>query len=254
MAYVAGCKPFFLSAFSEHSAVNRAYPLNARKKRYGDTMMQIWRILTALAGWIGLGFFLYDITAQKSGTALIDSIINYFSYFTIISNILVASCFTLSFANPRSGIGKFMARPDVRTGIAVYIVVTGVVYLFLLSNLSPHHGMIYIANILLHYVVPVMYVLDWLFFVPKGNLRWKQALNWLAFPLVYAVYTFIHGALTGFYPYPFINVAKLGYPRVLLNCVFLIVGFALLGLVLVGTDRLLGKNKISHSLQSSREQ
>jgi len=76
--------------------------------------------------------------------------------------------------------------------------------------------------------------------VPKGTLRAKQVLSWLIFPLVYAGYTFAHGALSGFYPYPFLNVTKLGYPQVLLNCVLLTVGFSLLGLFVVVIDRWMG--------------
>jgi hypothetical protein len=36
-------------------------------------------------------------------------------------------------------------------------------------------------------------------------------------PLGYAVYSLIHGAVTGFYPYPFINVGELGYDKMFLN-------------------------------------
>jgi hypothetical protein len=132
----------------------------------------------------------------------------------------------------------------VRTAAAVYIIVTGVVYFLFLRKLSPPGTTLFVANVILHYVVPVMYVVDWLVFVPKGTLRWSQVLYWLAFPLLYAVYTFVHGELTGFYPYFFVNVAKLGYPMVLLNCTLFLVGFALLGSVLVAVDRWLGRNLI----------
>lgn len=214
-------------------------------------MMQFYRILAACAGWIGLSLFFFATVAHKSGTALIHGIINYFSYFTILSNIVVAVSFTFAAVSPRSAIGKIVDRPGVRTAIAVYIIVTGVVYLFLLSHLSPPGRMLRVANILLHYVVPVVYFADWLVFVPKGTLVRKQVLNWLAFPLLYAVYTLIHGGLTGFYPYFFLNVTKLGYPGVLLCCAFLLVCFILLGLFLVAIDRWMAKNARGRAVQSS---
>jgi hypothetical protein len=50
----------------------------------------------------------------------------------------------------------------------------------------------------------------------------------------------LHGAVTGFYPYSFLEVGQLGYERVLLNMGVLMAAFAVLGLILVGIDRLLG--------------
>jgi hypothetical protein len=56
----------------------------------------------------------------------------------------------------------------------------------------------------------------------------------------YAALSLLHGAVTGFYPYPFLEVGQLGYERVLLNMGVLMAAFAVLGLILVGVDRLLG--------------
>lgn len=56
----------------------------------------------------------------------------------------------------------------------------------------------------------------------------------------YAAFSLLHGAVTGFYPYPFLEVRQLGYERVLLNMGVLTAAFAVLGLILVGIDRLLG--------------
>ena len=66
----------------------------------------------------------------------------------------------------------------------------------------------------LHYVTPPLFVLDWLLFVPKGERRLEDRLRLaLGFPPLYAVWTLVHGALTGWYPYPFLDVAELGYPQ-----------------------------------------
>ena len=73
-------------------------------------------------------------------------------------------------------------------------------------------------------------MIDWVLFVPKGTIRWRSALVWLLYPLVYAVYSLIHGAVTGFYPYPFINVGELGYDKMFLNMGVLVLVFFGLGL------------------------
>ncbi|HEV3242289.1 MAG TPA: Pr6Pr family membrane protein [Methyloceanibacter sp.] len=63
---------------------------------------------------------------------------------------------------------------------------------------------------------------------------------WLAYPLVYAAYSLIHGAATGFYPYPFINVREFGYDKIFLNMGVLVLVFIVLGLALIAIDRRIG--------------
>ena len=66
-------------------------------------------------------------------------------------------------------------------------------------------------------------------------------LGWFASPIVYLVWTFIHGAYSAFYPYPFLNNGELGIARVLLNEAGLLIVFLILGFVLVTGGRLLDK-------------
>jgi hypothetical protein len=65
-----------------------------------------------------------------------------------------------------------------------------------------------VADVILHYVMPVLFVIDWLFLVPKETLKLKDTFGWLAYPIVYLVWTFIHGAYTGFYPYPLFEYGR----------------------------------------------
>ena len=96
---------------------------------------------------------------------------------------------------------------------------------------------------MLHYVMPLGMLVDWLLFTPRGGLRWRDAAVWLSVPTVYGLWTLVHGAVSGFYPYPFMDVAKLGYPGVLTNMVGLVLGFYLPGLLLVAIDGRLGRNR-----------
>ena len=89
--------------------------------------------------------------------------------------------------------------------------------------------------------MPVLFVIDWLFLVPKQTLKLTDTIFWLAFPVIYLGWTFIHGAFSGFYPYPFLNGAELGNARVLLNEAGLLLIFLVLGLTLVSGGRFLGK-------------
>ena len=85
-----------------------------------------------------------------------------------------------------------------------------------------------------------LYIVDWFVFVPKGRVSARSIPWWLLYPVGYAAFSLLHGAVTGFYPYPFLEVRQLGYERVLLNMGLLTAAFAVLGLILVGIDRLLG--------------
>lgn len=210
--------------------------------RLEASMVTIFRSLIALVGWIGLALFFYVTVEYMRGMALVHGIINYFSYFTILSNILVALTLTWMVIAPRSGFGTLLAKPGLRTATGMYIMVTGLVYFFVLSRFSQPQGTVYVADVLLHYVVPTLYVIDWLISVPKGTLKFKQVPFWIIFPLIYGGYTLLHGWLTGFYPYPFTNAETLGYSRVLRNFLSLLIGFSSLGLILVATDRLMGRS------------
>jgi hypothetical protein len=92
-------------------------------------------------------------------------------------------------------------------------------------------------------VIPVYFVLFWIFFVPKIGFSWKSISPWLIYPALYAVYILIRGAIIHHYPYPFIDVTKLGYPRVILNCLILFIGFLGVGLVFVSAAKSMEKNK-----------
>ena len=69
----------------------------------------------------------------------------------------------------------------------------------------------------------------------------SDTLGWLAYPIIYLVWTFIHGATSSFYPYPFLNTAELGIARVLLNEFGLLIVFLVLGAILVTGGRLLDR-------------
>jgi hypothetical protein len=87
--------------------------------------------------------------------------------------------------------------------------------------------------VLLHDVVPVLFLIYWGAYVPRGAVRWIGIIHWCTYPIVYFVYAMLRGALTHFYPYPFIDVAHLGYARVLGNAIGMLVGFILIAALLV---------------------
>lgn len=164
--------------------------------------------------------------------------IRYFSYFTITTNCLVAFSWGVQAFAPSSRVGVFFSRDSVRTAIAGYIVLVGTVYHLLLSAIHNPDGIEWFANHLLHTIVPAAVFLEWLLNSGDRSARYAQAIAWQVYPVIYTIYTLIKGAVTGFYPYPFLDVNVLQYSGVAINFVGLSIGFVLSSLLFVAIGRL----------------
>jgi hypothetical protein len=190
------------------------------------------RAYAGVSGALGWSAIVGQYTFAKST-------IDYFSFFTILSNLLVALTFTAAALFPQSSLGRFLLRPGPATATAIYITVTGIVYFFLLRHLYDLSGWRYVWDVIFHYVIPPLYALFWLAFIAKGTLHLRDVPAILIPPLVYGAYTLVHGALSGFYPYPFVNATNLGYARVFENILGFIVFFSLVGSIYVLVDRVI---------------
>jgi hypothetical protein len=209
-------------------------------------MGKLFRTAAGILGWIALALQYALVLTGNLGADSFTRSVNFFSYFTILTNILAALALTLPWLAPHSALGEFFSRPSVRTAIAAYIVIVMTIVYFVLRHLTTFQGWNLVADLLLHYVMPVLFVIDWLFLVPKHTLKTKDSVFWLAFPVIYLIWTFIHGVYSGFYPYPFLNTSELGIARVLLNEAGLLIVFLILGSILVTGGRLLDRDRKSH--------
>lgn len=175
--------------------------------------MKFYRLLGASLGWFAI-FTQYWLSTTEDG--VVHGTIIYFSYFSILGNILVATAFTAPLL-PASPSKDFFLNPGVRTAIGVYILIIAVIFHLLLRNVEHVTGLGWYDNALFHYIMPLLYLLDWVVFVPKRDLTFRQIPFWLIFPVAYVCYTLAHGAASGFYPYPFLDVRAHGYPQILTN-------------------------------------
>ena len=201
--------------------------------------MRISAAVGALLGWFALVLQLYLVLVQSPAgvLAMVGTVIAYFSFFTILTNFLVALVFTATVLSPTTGWGQFFLRPSVQAGTAAYIAIVGIVYRLLLRQLWNPQGMQWVADAILHDVIPVGYVVYWLVFGPRTGLRWKDAVGWLAYPGVYLVYVLARGAVSGEYPYPFMDVKVLGYGGVMAHAGVLLLVFLGMGLLVVAVGR-----------------
>jgi hypothetical protein len=171
---------------------------------------------------------------------------NFFSFFTIQSNILAVAVLCLLVIVRRDE--RTPLFDGARSAAVLYMAITGVVFALLLSGLQEElQTTIPWVDFVVHKLMPIVLVVDWLLDPPRHRLpRWTAA-AWLVFPLAWITYTLVRGAYVDWYPYPFVNVDELGYVGVFARCIVLTVGFALAAAALLW----IGNRRVSRSAPAS---
>ena len=100
----------------------------------GLFMKALFRVAAAAVGWFAIGLQYWLVMTGDIGPDPINRTINFFSYFTILTNILAALAMTLPVIAPDSSAGAYFARPSVRTALATYIIVVGITYHLILRH------------------------------------------------------------------------------------------------------------------------
>lgn len=191
----------------------------------------------AATAWFALVLQLLLMVQHAAPGTWLHAVVNYFSFFTILTNLLVALGTTVPVLAPHSVAGQFFLRPSSQTAIAVYIAIVGITYSLLLRKMWNPQGAQKIADVGLHDIVPVLYVAFWIFLVPKFTLRWSDAVRWLDFPVLYMAYTLARGFVSHWYPYYFIDVDTIGWSRSLIHAAALLLAFFGLGLLFIAIGR-----------------
>ena len=199
--------------------------------------------VAALLGWSGLSIQLYLILYSRwtLEASLIGGLVSFFSYFTVLSNTLVATVLTCEWTSRESAARRWFLQPWVSSAITISIAVVGLAYSVLLRHLWHPEGWQFLADELMHDIVPLLFLAYWWVCVPKGTLRLRHIGLWVIYPLLYFAYVLWRGHVLAVYPYPFIDVDKLGYPQVFVNAGGLLAGFVVIALIVIGLDRWLGR-------------
>jgi hypothetical protein len=139
---------------------------------------------------------------------------NFFSYFTIEANIIVVAVLMASALFVRQGkSGSWMTF--LRGASTFFITTVLVVFVFLLANIkNAEFTAVPWDNTVLHYIIPIVVLVDWLIDPPKVRIPYRRAFLWLLLPITYVTYSLIRGAITGWYPYPFLDPSADGYAHV----------------------------------------
>jgi len=194
--------------------------------------------LIAALCWCALALQLNLIIAEaaKRGFAWPIALAVYASFFTIQVNLLAA--IVTSFA--AAGIKRWPARGRIRTAIAVYLSVGGIVFFVSLRPVWRHTGLQALADALLHYVIPALYCAFWFFGVPKHDLRWRDAFIWMIYPTAYLAAVLAFGLWSGYFPYPFIDLRSRDVLSLATGIAGSSGGFLMGGLLAVALGRLAG--------------
>jgi hypothetical protein len=193
----------------------------------GDRMPRLAAAVVAIVCWIGLG--IQFSASYANHTDLISTLWSLGRFFTILTNLLVAVTMTAVAVGAKPS-ASFLG------GVTLAIMLVGIVYVTLLQGLHVLTGAHLVADTLLHKVAPVLTALWWLFFAPRARLRWSAAVWWIAYPFAYLIYVLARGQLDHKYPYPFLDVARIGWTQTALNIGGIALGFVLAGLLLVWVD------------------
>lgn len=205
-------------------------------------MRKIYLPVLAVMGWFAVIAQFY-LLLQNRNAPTGQLVIEFFSYFTITTNLTVAVCCSTLSLLPATSIGKWFAKQATFTAITVYISIVGIIYNLVLRFAWNPQGLQRIVDELLHTFIPLLFVLYWLFCTGKDQLKWNSFLRWLIYPLVYVIFIFIRGAVSGLYPYPFLDVTKIGYTNALINSCYVTIAFTLVSLLFIAMGKKL-RNKV----------
>ena len=176
--------------------------------------------------------------------------------FTNISNLFAWGYFVCAVVwlvvrrdDPKAG----TFAPLAKYTATISLLVTMIIGHFLLQDALWEGGHLVMHLVVLHYVVPIMTLLDWLLFDEKGRMPAWGPFAWLSLVLVYLVFVMVAVGVFGVYmgggvtadispyPYTFLDPAISGVGGVIGFCAAMIAAFVVLGYAIFGIDRLLGR-------------
>lgn len=171
----------------------------------------------------------FILMMKNSEVGVFDTIVRFFSYFTILSNILVSICFSVILFN----FSSFFKSYKTQTAITVYISIVAIVYNIILRFIWEPTGLQRIVDELLHVVNPIIFVVYWFLFKNEISMPYKFLFKIIQFPIFYLCIVLLIGNYSNHYPYPFLDVNSIGYINVILNSIGISSAFILVSLLFI---------------------
>lgn len=202
-----------------------------------------FRTALAAAFWLALLLELWVTvsSALRTDASLLRALADYFFYFTTLTTAFCAAVLTVRAAPRWDGrVVRFFRRAGTTTGAAVSLILVGLIHHFSLSHATDSEPLRRFSEVILHYVMPILFTGFWWEYVPRGALALRDIPRWMLFPGAYAAYVFARGALTHSYQYPFVDAEALGLPTALRNAGLTVLVFVAVAAALVLVNRFAG--------------
>ncbi len=197
---------------------------------------------------LGLQYVLLFNSMSAEGASPLAVTWRYFVYFTLLTNTFVTLVMVRAVLRPSEMTG--LNAPRIELMAVTSIAFVGVVYNLLLASRWDPQGWQKVADVLVHNVVPVWFLVFWML-RPHGALKWRDAAFAALWPAAYAAYGLTRGAFDGFYPYFFLDPTTLSAVQIALNLLGLVTVFMIGALALIGLSRMLGRSGQAAALPRS---
>lgn len=204
-----------------------------------------------LLTWLGLAFGAAGLVLQfvlsfqgamANGRDIPGFLGHFFAFYTILTNVILVLIYLAELlSTPRLALFR---SPVVRGLMAANIALVALYVYFVLRYLSELDGLLQLADTILHYLCPTLYLLWWVVVQRHGLLRWANLPTMLAPTLAYFIYIMARGIWVQEYPYPFMNAIKLGYGAVAQGALLMAAGLAVLSAIVVALDQVLGRSRV----------
>ncbi|MHA2280449.1 MAG: Pr6Pr family membrane protein [Promethearchaeota archaeon] len=194
----------------------------------------IYRIIFAALSWFTI-ITSISLNAFTSGSILLP--FNVFKSLTYQTNLIVTIWLTLAIIwhNKPETIEKFL-RP-LKGAFTIYITLTFVLYALLLQIFSRATGFAAFNSVVLHYITPIAFIIDWILTETELRYKWNYLAYWIIYPICYLVFTFIHGTITGNYIYYVLDISTLGILVYFMFISVLILIYLILGSLYIVVNR-----------------
>jgi hypothetical protein len=208
-----------------------------RARRAGATVASLVRPAAGVIALIGFSAIVlrFSVLFGRTGSAG-EAIWSMLRFYTVIGNALAAAVLAAIALGSRRAFSPLMTG-----GVTLNLALIGIVYAVLLRGLQKLTGLTVVTDFVMHDVQPLLVAGFWLVFAPKRALRWRDPWLWAVPPCLYFIYAMVRGQYEGRYPYPFINVDKLGWPQTLVNAAAICFAFVVAGWLLVWLGRRIAK-------------
>lgn len=197
-----------------------------------------------IIGWVAL-FLKLQLRIEIEDVSTSESIVRYFSYFTILTNLMVTIYFsTIVLFKKRQTI---LHKPGTLTALAAFMTFVGLAYHVLLRSIWNPTGLTMVLDEIHHTFAPLVTVFFWYLYENKSVLSFKKISIWVLYPLLYLTWALVRGKISSFYPYYFLDVDNLGMQQVIINAfgLFFVIVLFLILYFLIGKKIKVVANKVN---------